>query len=310
MSTESEAHTRDWATYNRALVARGSLTVWVDEDTLTTWLGPRGTSKRGRPPVYSDAAIEVVLTLRELYRLPLRGAQGFARSIFRCLGVDLPVPDYSTLSRRAGRLAVDLGASAASGGRVLLIDSTGLKVFGEGEWKVRQHGYSKRRTWRKLHLAVDAATQEVVAVVVTENAATDASRVPELLGEVAGEVGAMKMDGAYDQEAVYEAAGARGAAAVIPPRRGAVIHRHGNRAGPKLARDENVRGVRRYGRRRWKQVSGYHERSLAETAMFRVKSAFGGHLKHRLLEGQRVEARVKCKILNRFTRLGMLTHRR
>jgi len=310
VSAEPKPNARDWAAYNRALIERGSLTVWIDEDAFSTWLGPRDTGTRGRPFVYSDSAVEMVLTLRELYRLPLRSAQGFARSIFRCIGVALPVPDYSTLSRRAGRLAIDLGAAPASGGRVLLIDSTGMKVFGEGEWKVRQHGYSKRRTWRKLHLAVDAATQEVVAVVLTGNAATDAAQVPELFGEVDEAVEGIKADGAYDQESVYEAAKARGAVPVIPPRRGAVIHKHGNKSGPKLARDENVRGVRRYGRKRWKQMTGYHERSLSETAMFRVKSAFGGHLKHRLLESQRVEARIKCKILNRFTRLGLLTHRR
>lgn len=309
MSTEPTPKTRDWSAYNRALIERGSLTIWIDEDALSTWLGSHDPDKLGRPFVYSDAAVEMVLTLRELYHLPLRAAQGFATSLFDLMGIELPVPHYSTLSRRAAGLDIDLGASTASGGRVILIDSTGLKVFGEGEWKVRQHGYSKRRTWRKLHLAIDAATQEIVACVLTDNKATDASRVPELLDEVEGDVEAMKLDGAYDQESVYEAAKARGAVPVIPPRRGAVIHKHGNASGPREARDENLRGVRKYGRKGWKKRSGYHERSLAETAMYRVKAAFGGHLKHRLMENQRVEGRIKCKILNRFTRLGLLSHK-
>ena len=222
------------------------------------------------------------------------------------MGIDLPVPDYTTLSRRAATLEVDLAASAGAGPRVILMDSTGLKVYGEGEWKVRQHGYSKRRTWRKLHLAVDARTQEVVACETTESGQTDAAAVPTLLDEVTGPVEAIKADGAYDQAKVYEAAKQRGAKAVIPPRRNAVIHKHGNAAGPKEARDESLRGTRKHGRKGWKRRSGYHERSLAETAMFRMKTLFEERLRHRTIEGQRTECRIRCRVLNRVTRLGVL----
>jgi hypothetical protein len=185
----------------------------------------------------------------------------------------------------------------------------GPKVFGEGEWKVRQHGYSKRRTWRKLHLAIDAATQEVVACALTDNGTSDGAMAGPLLDAVADEIAGVKADGAYDQRPVYDAARRRGAAVVVPPRRGATIRVHGNTVGPPDLRDESVRGVRRYGRKGWKRRVGYHERSLVETGMFRYKTLFGGRLRARAIAGQRVEVRISCKIMNRFTQLGMLTAR-
>ncbi len=181
MSSQSDSPNRDWSAYNRALIERGSLTVWIDEEALARWAAPDDPFHIGRPYVYSDIAIQCMLTLREAYGLTLRAAAGFAASILAAMGVNLGVPHYSTLSRRAAKVEVDLGAAPACGPRVILMDSTGLKVFGEGEWKVRKHGYSKRRTWRKLHLAVDARTQEVVAAVTTTNAASDASVVDAIL---------------------------------------------------------------------------------------------------------------------------------
>jgi Transposase DDE domain len=309
MPTPPRAPVRDWSAYNRAVIERGSLTVWVDADALTNWSGASDPRRIGRPFVHGDAAIQLVLTLREMYRLPLRAAQGFTASIFAALGVALPVPHYATLSRRSGAVPIDLGATPAAGPRVLVLGRTGLKVFGEGEWKVRKHGYSQRRTWRKLHLAIDARTQEIVACETTECGATDASQVGPLLDAVEEDVSHLTADGAHDQAAVHEAARARGAVPVVPPRRGAKVRRHGNRSGPRLARDENIRGVRRHGRRGWKRRVRYHERSLAETGMFRLKNNLGERLRGRKLETQRTENRVKCRVLNRMTRLGMLSRK-
>lgn len=309
MATESSSPVRDWSAYHTALIARGDLTLWIDEEVIESWRASPGGKKNGRPFTYSDRAVELVLTLRQLYGLPLRGAQGFARAVVALLGLALPVPHYSTLSRRAGRLPIALGAAPAAGGRAVLMDSTGLKVFGEGEWKVRQHGYAKRRTWRKLHLALDAATQEVVACELTDNGTADGETAGPLLDAVEGAIARVTADGAYDQRPVYDAAARRGAAVVVPPRRGAKVRVHGNTLGPPDPRDESVRGVRRYGRKSWKRRVGYHERSLVEAAMFRYKALFGGRLRARAMAGQRVEVRIGCKIMNRFTRLGMLTAR-
>ncbi len=204
MSSKPSGPGRDWSAYNKALIERGMLTVWVDEEALALGAAPEDPFKPGRPFVYSDIAIRFLLTLREVYHFALRAAQWFATSILEVLGVALKVPNYSTLSRQAGRLDVDLGAAAACGPRVILLDSTGLKVDGEGEWKLRKHGPSKRRTWRKLHLAVDARTQEVVAAVTTTNAESDASVVDEILDEIDADVDELKADGAYDQRGVYQ----------------------------------------------------------------------------------------------------------
>ena len=297
---------RDWSAYNKALIERGSLTVWIDEEAIALWEADEDPWKIGRPFVFSNIAIEMLLTLREAYQLTLRATQGFAQSIFRIMNIGLKVPHFTTLSRRGEDLPVGLGASPAEQPRVILLDSTGLKVFGEGEWKVRKHGYSKRRTWRKLHLAVDAKTQEIVACVTTTNAESDASVVDEILNEVEGSVDEFKADGAYDQRKVYEALDRREIKPVIPPRKNAKICKHGNKSGRREARDENLREIRRKGRKRWKRDSGYHERSLAETAMFRLKTITGEKLKNRKLETQETESRLRCRVINRITRLGGL----
>jgi hypothetical protein len=294
---------RNWAQYNDALVRRGSLTLWVDRDTLQAWRY-QGASQRGAQFEYSDLAIECLLTLRAVYHLTLRACEGFARSLFDLMGVDLPVPDYTTLCRRAKTVRITL-PKKAEGPLHLILDSTGLKVYGEGEWKVRQHGYSKRRTWLKLHLAVDPQTHEIQAAMVTDPGVTDEEAVPALLGQVEGPISGAGADGAYDRRTVYEELDRRGARAVIPPRRDAKIQRHGNTSGPRLARDENIRRIRQVGRAAWKQESGYHRRSLGETAMFRLKAIFGPGVSSRGDEQRATEVGVRCRALNLMTHQGM-----
>ena len=156
---------KNWSLYNRALVARGSLTVWIDDCLWKQWYDQR-PSQRGEF-VYSDQAMEWMLTMRVLFGLPLRQTQGFIQSLLDLMGLALAVPDYSTLSRRQGHLAVKKQPDSPASPMHLVVDSTGLKVYGEGEWKVRQHGWRKRRTWRKLHVGVNEATGEVVAQTLT-----------------------------------------------------------------------------------------------------------------------------------------------
>jgi hypothetical protein len=246
-----------------------------------------------------------VLTLRAVYHLALRAAEGLTRSVFALLAVSLPVPSSSTLSRRAAELPVALGALPRSTPLPLVIDSSGFKVYGEGEGKVRQHGWSKRRTWRKLHLAVNEATGEIVAAVASEAGVSDEEVVPELVGQVPGALRQVSADGADDKRPCYDALAERGAIAVIPPRREAKIWQHGNCAGAPWQRDENLRAIRHKGRRRWKQESGYHRRSLAETTFFRDKTLFGPRLRARAFPQQATELFLKTAALNRMTHLGM-----
>jgi hypothetical protein len=296
---------RNWSEYNAALVKRGSLTLWVDEAALNEWCHQEQTGKRGAPYTYSDIAIECMAMLKVVYRLPLRATEGLLASILELLGVELPVPNYTTLSRRQRSLEVNLPKGAKAGPLHLVVDATGVKVYGEGEWKVRQHGVSKRRTWRKLHLGVDEATGEIVAAALTSNDFGDSELLPDLLDRVDEEVDQVSGDGAYDSRRCYRAIGEHEARAAIPPRRGARIEQHGNCAAPPLARDENLRAIRRHGRSKWKRESGYHRRSLAETAMFRIKTIFGGWVSARLFETQSAEMLIKCAALNRMTLLGM-----
>jgi transposase len=304
MKTKTPYRIRNWPKYNAALIERGSLTLWVDEEAIKAWRYT-GPPQRGAQYVYADAAIKCVLTLRAVYHLALRATEGLARSLFALLEVALPVPSYSTLSRRAAELRVALGALPRSGPLHLVIDSSGFKVYGEGEWKVRLHGWSKRRTWRKLHLAVDEATGEIVAAVASEAGVSDDDALPDLLPQVPGEVGQVSADGAYDKRRCYEAIEQRGAKAVIPPRRDAKIWQHSNCAAPPHPRDENLRAIRRQGRRRWKQEAGYHRRSLAETTFFRFKTLFGPTLHARAFLRQATELFLKAAALNRMTHLGM-----
>ncbi len=282
---------RNWAEYNRALVRRGSLTIWVDQGSLDAW-NHQGPPRWGAKFLYSDTAIQCLLTLRAVFHLPLRATQGMARSVFDLMGLPLDVPHYSTLSRRAADLRVGL-ARRSKGPLHLVLDSTGLKVYGEGEWKVRKHGYSRRRTWRKLHLAIDAESHEVQAVAVTESGVDDAEEVDHLLKPIDREIAGAAADGAYDKRKVYRVLEPRAARILIPPRSDARIWKHGNAAGPPLARDENLRQIRRVGRRAWKRESGYHIRSLAETGVFRMKAIFGGHLASRNPGCQATEGSIR-----------------
>jgi IS5 family transposase len=302
---------RNWNQYNMALIRRGSLTLWFADEVTKEWLTPQATGKRGASHLYSDLAIACVLTLGVVFHLPLRQQQGFTRSVMRLLGLALPTPDYTTLCRRRQTLRVDVPASCSlrsSEGVHVVVDSTGLKIYGEGEWKVRLHGASKHRTWRKLHLAVDEATGEILAAALTVAATGDAEILPVLLEQVEqGDVTILQVsgDGGYDSWACHEAIAKRAAKATIPPRSGSKIKQHGNSKQPPLNRDENLRQIRKGGKAAWKNESGYHRRSLAETAMYRQKQLFGEGLGSRLLVSQEAEAFLRCVALNKMTQLGM-----
>ena len=295
----------NWGKYNESLVQRGSITFWFSEDVIDLWHHVNDRPKVGHPFVYSDTAVECLLVVRELFQLPYRQTEGLGKSLAQLMQIALDIPDYTSLAKRAAKLGVVLDVRKHSGPIDVVVDSTGLKVFGEGEWKMRKHGKSKRRTWRKLHLAVNPNTQEIEAETLTENSCDDASQVDDLLDQATGKIDGFYGDGAYDQRKTYETLEKRHIRAIIPPRRNAKIWQHGNSGERPLSRDLAIREIRRRGRRQWKERVGYHRRSLSETAMYRMKCCFGDHLKNRLIHNQRTETRLRSKILNKFTHLGL-----
>ncbi len=296
---------RNWAAYDKALVQRGSLTFWLSDDFAQSWQAA-ATHKRGAQRTYSDQAIMLVLTLKEVFRLTNRAVEGLTRSVCALLKLAVTVPDHSTLSRRGKDLPIRL-PKRQRGPMDLVMDSTGLKVYGEGEWKVRLHGKSKRRTWRKLHLAVEPASGEIQVACLTANSCSDDEAAVALLAQVDQPLERFAADGGYDKRKVYDALHTQAPAAqvLIPPRKNARIWQHGNTRAERLARDENVRAIRRQGRATWKQATGYHIRSLSETAMYRMKTIFGDKLSARLLQTQQTQALVRCAALNQMTHLGM-----
>lgn len=283
---------------------RGSLTLWITEDVLQTWHPTELENKRGHPRTYTDTAIETMATIQEIYHLGLRQTEGLMQSIGELLHLNVAIPDYSTLSRRRATLEVVLPRTRGKEALHVVVDSTGVKVFGEGEWKVRQHGYTYRRTWRKVHLGVEVASGELVAAVVTTNNYSDGQVLPDLLAQVAEELKQVSGDGGYDKRQCYEAIQARGAQATIPPQRNAKIWQHGNTKAERLARDQNLRRIRQVGRAAWKRESGYHRRSLAETVMFRLKTIFSDRVTAHGFAGQAAQVLVRCAALNRLTQLG------
>lgn len=296
---------KNWSEYDKALVQPGSITLWMWEGFEKTWLYV-GEKQRGSQFDYSDQAILMMLTVKEVFHLTNRGVEGFMRSIFQLRKINLPVPDHSTLSKRGKDLKVSLPKKNSQSLNIVM-DSTGLKIYGEGEWKVRMHGASKRRTWRKLHIGAHPDDGEIQAVLLTENGVSDDQAVEGLLEQIEQTILDFAADGAYDKRRVYDILNAHSPEVniLIPPRKNARIWQHGNSKTERLKRDQNLRAIRKLGRREWKEQSGYHVRSLAETIMFRLKTIFGNDLSTRLMETQTTQALIRCMALNQMTHLGM-----
>ncbi|NJL41223.1 MAG: IS5 family transposase [Leptolyngbyaceae cyanobacterium SM1_4_3] len=295
---------RNWSEYDAALKQRGSLTFWIDEDVIAGWINGQKSGRRGASKYYSDGAIALMVTVQSLFNLPGRQTEGFVESLFAMMGIDLPVPDHSTLSRRMGKVIVELPVVPSAGAIHVVVDSTGVKVYGEGEWKVRQHGVGKRRTWRKLHVGVNEATGEILAAVASANRVSDDEAFADILNGIADEIEQVSGDGAYDNRKCYEEITARGAKATIPPRKDAARWEDDPETGEVHPRNRVLERIEEVGRQQGKQESGYHRRSLAETTMFRFKTIFGGSLRRRRFDNQAVELLIKCAALNQMIQLG------
>lgn len=257
----------NWTEYDAGLRARGNLTVWFAPEAVEVWKAEPRTG-RGGQPTYSALAIATALTLRAVFRLALRQTKGLIGSVLRLLGLDLPVPDHSTLSRRAETLKVrqpKVGRTPVH----LLVDSMGLKLCGPGEWLEEKHGTKRRRAWRVLHLATDVDTGEIVASALTDRDADDGSQVGPLPDRIDGPVASFTSDGAHDRDAVYAEVAARHpeAAVIVPPRANALPSEAAETAPTR--RDAHLRCIAKRGRMGWQRASGYGWRALVESDISR-----------------------------------------
>lgn len=299
----------NWSAYNRALTNRGDFTLYFSAEAQVGWYEKdvNGPKQKGGQYVYSDLCIESLAMFKVVFGLPYRQLRGFAQSILMMMGLDdLKVPSYTQISRRAKALDVDIAAPANQGPITVVIDSTGLKIYGEGEWKVRKHGYSKRRTWRKLHLGCDPHTGFIHCASLTKNDVDDASQLEPLLKQVASSVDEVALDGAYDTEDCWNELITRQIFPIIPPRSNAVewwLYEQGDI--PNYPRNVAVREIELNGLEKWKEDIGYHQRSLAENAMYRFKTIFGRQLYSRKIKSQENETLIKIKALNIMTAQGM-----
>ena len=296
----------NWREYNRSLVKRGDITIWFDEALLGCWYY-QGPNQKGAQYKYSGQCMRSLLQLKVVFGLKYRQLEGFASSLLGMMGIELSVPSYCQISRRAKQVEVKMDVPKTKGPMFIVFDSTGLKVYGEGEWKVRKHGYNKRRTWRKLHLGVDEKTGYIHAQVLTKNSKGDgdAQQVPQLLDQVKSPIDRFGADGAYDTYEIWEMLKEKQIEGVIPPQENAMYWVDENDELLDLDRNEIIKKIEKVGRKKWKQQSGYHRRSLSETAMFRFKTIFGPQLYSRRFETQQREAAIKVACLNKMTGLGM-----
>lgn len=295
----------NWKDYNKSLCERGSLTLWLDENLCRRWSSLSEQKKVVGEQYYPDYLIELCLTLGKLYNLKLRQSTGFISSILQLMGFDsMSVPNYSTLSRRGSSLSINLRGHSSGKHVDLAVDSTGLKVFGEGEWKVRKHGAGKRRTWRKLHLGVDVATGQILSAELTENCVDDAQMTEDLLEDLETELRNFYGDGAYDAMKSRKAVKSKGGHNIVPPPRNAVKSKKKTPSKETQERDEAVESIEKIGRKEWKEEVGYHKRSLSEVAMHRYKMINGDMLNARTFDNQKTEAMIGIKILNVLNRRG------
>ena len=290
---------QNWSEYDAALVKRGSITVWFEEDDVRKNWTAKASGKRGAPIIFSNEAIQMLLMLKAVYKLRYRTLEGFARSMMDLMHLELRIPDHTTMSRRAKQIKVDIPQNSHNEPIHLVIDSTGLKIYGEGEWKIRQHGKSKRRRWIKVHLGVDANKKDVLAVEVTEDDCHDCKVFEKLVEQVDETIEKIYGDGAYDTRKAYEVAENKEAQLVVPPRDNA-----------RFWEEEHPRNTALFlvlmmGLSWWKVVTGYHKRSIAENAMYRLKQLFGTSLASRQFITQESEVHARLAAMNIMTYLGM-----
>jgi Transposase DDE domain len=289
----------NWPEYEAGLRRRGSLTLWIEDAALDHWqtFGPGGQAR------YKDAAIQTTLMVRTAFRLALRRTEGLMASVIMLMDLTISAPDHSTISRRAVTLPVIQPDSVPHGPLHLLIDSTGLQVYGAGQWLEAKHGAKSRRKWRKLHLAVDADNGRIVAWTLTDQDADDPSQVAPLLDQIDGLINRVTADGAYDGAPTYGTIAAHrdDIVVVIPPRSAAVLS---GGQGPFAQRDRHLEMITERGLLAWQKATDYGKRSLVETTMGRYKALIGPRLRARGFAAQQTEAAIGVAVLNQMLAAG------
>ena len=290
----------NWAEYNDALRKRGDITIWFTDEAIQSWT-PEREGKKGRQQKYSNLAIETCLFLRIVYSLPLRQTEGLALSLVRLMGLDLDIPDYSTLSKRSINLELSALAQTLKPGSHIIIDSTGLKVYGKDEWHQDKHGVNARHTWRKLHIVIDEKLQ-IIGYDITDNSKGDPTTAVDLLDQIKHAFNVVMGDGAYDSVKLTNAILNKqpDASIIIPPRLDAVISQDGI-----SQRDQHIRQLKEIGRIAWQKENDYGLRSLVELCMLRYKKIIGPNMKAREIPQQKTEGGIASRVLNRMTSLGM-----
>lgn len=294
---------RNWRQYNKSLIQRGSLTFLIDPQSMKI-LVPKAKKGRGRPLEFSDQFIEMLLMIKIHFRLAYRQLEGFTRSLLEQIQRFARVPSYSLTCKRAKQLALCLPKLSTRQPTTVLVDATGIKVQGEGEWKVKVHGKGRPRKWIKLHVAIDAKTQEIIGQIITEASVDDGKAFPALMDQVPNRVNTVIGDGAYDDKEIREIIKQRGGKALIPPPKNAICH------GIDPDRDNAVLAIRGLGGDKiaksiWGKLSGYSQRALVETTFSRHKKIFGDRFFSRTSERQKVESRLKCVIMNKMIRVAI-----
>ncbi|WP_172592393.1 IS5 family transposase [Nitrosomonas supralitoralis] len=290
----------NWHEYNNGLRRRGDITIWFTGAAIAEWR-PTRTGARGRPQEYSNLAIETTLFIRQVFHLPLRQTEGFMNSLAGIMKVDITIPDFSSLSKRSIKLPRHTLTKAMEPGSLVIVDSTGLKVYGKDEWHQEKHGVPARRTWRKLHLAVDE-NHQLLACELTPPEIGDPTAIPDLLAQIDTPFETFIADGAYDGEPISHAVLNQqpNAQVIIPPHKTAVRSAAGD-----TQRDGHIKVIDQHGRIAWQKKTGYGLRNYAELAVQRYKRIFGKAMKARAVPQQKTEAWISASALNRMTNLGM-----
>ncbi len=288
---------RNWKEYNKQLIQRGSLTFLIDPKLLSS--NPHHQRKNGRPKEFSDPFITMLMMVKIHFRLTYRALEGFMRYLLDANKWECKIPSYSLVCKRAAFIKHSLPKLSRRRPSVVLLDASGAKVVGEGEWTVKMHGRQKQRKWIKIHIAIDAKTQEIVAESTTKSSVKDSKMVKALLDDIKGMPSAVIADGAYDDKVSREEIRKRKSKAIIPPPRNARLRYKD------IDRDDAIRIINGFGgdkeaKSLWGKLTGYIRRALVETSFSRMKRLFGERLFSKLPEKQAIENRLRCVILNRM----------